>query len=179
MSGENRYHAILKGRECFAVCPSDTAVALTALDAILKIAGPGYVRTISIKDFFKPLGNDLTVDEMITEVQVPALPNRSKQTFLKFRLRKAIDFATVSVALVLTNTGAICKDARIVLGGVAHSPIRAMEAEQIIKGKTINTAIAEAASEASVTGAAPLKMNAYKVEITKTLVKRALLSWES
>ena len=113
---------------------------------------------------------------MVTEIQVPRPPNRAKQTFFKFRLRKAIDFPIVSVASVITARGGVCKDARIVLGAVAPTPIRATEAEKKIKGKAIKTATAEAAAEAAVIGAIPLGVNAYKVQIAKTLVKRAILS---
>ena len=147
-----------------------------ALDAKIKIAGPRGVRRIPIEDFFGSLGNVLEADEIVTEIQIPQPPDRAKQTFLKFRLRNAIDFPIVSVASVITIGDGVCQDARIALGAVAPRPIRATEAEQAIKGKAINAATAEAASEAAVIGAVPLDMNAYKVEITKTLVKRAILS---
>ena len=160
---------------CVAVNSSDIAVALVALDAKIKIAGPRGVRTIPIEDFFGSLRNILEADEIVTEIQVPQPPDRAKQTFLKFRLRKAIDFPIVSVASIITIEDGVCKDARIALGAVAPRPIRATEAEQTIKGKAINAATAEAAAEAAVTDAIPLSMNAYKVEITKTLVKRAIL----
>jgi NADPH-dependent glutamate synthase beta subunit-like oxidoreductase len=162
---------------CVAVNSSDIAVVLLALDAKLKIAGPRSVREIPIEDFFDSVGNVLEADEMVTEIQVPQPPDRAKQTFLKFRLRKAIDFPIVSVASVITIGGGVCEDARIVLGAVAPRPIRATEAEQTLNGKTINAVTAEAASEAAAIGAVPLNNNAYKVEITKTLVKRAILSY--
>jgi NADPH-dependent glutamate synthase beta subunit-like oxidoreductase/CO/xanthine dehydrogenase FAD-binding subunit len=161
---------------CVAVNASDIAVVLVALDAKIKIAGPRGVRIILVKDFFGSLGNVLGADEIIAELQVPQPPEGAKQTFLKFRLRKSIDFAIVTVASVITIGGGVCEDARIALGAVAPRPTRAVEAEQILKGKAINAATAEAASEAAVIGAVPLNMNAYKVEITKTLVKRAILS---
>lgn len=176
ITGDNRYHAILQGKKCFAVCPSDTAVALSALDAIIKIRGPQGERTIPVSAFYQPLGNDLKDDEILTEIQVPQPPEGAKQTFLKFRLRNAVDFAIVSVALIITIGGGVCEDVRIALGAVAPRPIRAVGAEQTIKGKAINAATAEAAAEAAVIGAVPLNMNAYKVEITKALVKRAILS---
>jgi NADPH-dependent glutamate synthase beta subunit-like oxidoreductase/CO/xanthine dehydrogenase FAD-binding subunit len=161
---------------CMAVNPSDIAVALLALDAKIKIASPRGTRVIPIEDFFGSLRNVLKSDEMVTEIQVPYSSDRAKQTFLKFRSRKAIDFATVSVASVITVIDGICKDARIALGAVAPRPFRATEAEKTIKGKTINAAAAEAAAEAVVVDAIPLNKNAYKVEIIKALVKRALLS---
>jgi NADPH-dependent glutamate synthase beta subunit-like oxidoreductase len=161
---------------CVAVNSSDLAVALTALDAKIKIVGPMGARIVPIEDFFSSLRNVLAVDEVVTEIQVPRPTDMAKQTYLKFRLRSAIDFPLVSVASLINMDDDVCKDARIVLGAVAPRPMRAMLAEQTIKGKTINAATAEAASEAAVLGTIPLNMNAYKVEITKTLVKRALLS---
>jgi xanthine dehydrogenase YagS FAD-binding subunit len=176
MSGDNRYHALFEGKKCMAVCPSDTAVALAALEATIKVSGPNGDRTISIDELYNPLGNDIRVDEMITEVQFPVLRGGTRQSFSKFRLRNSIDFAIVSVASVISSSGGICEDARIVLGAVAARPIRAVEAEQAIRGKKIDTTSAEAASKAAVANAAPLSRNAYKIQIAQTLVKRALLS---
>jgi xanthine dehydrogenase YagS FAD-binding subunit len=113
---------------------------------------------------------------MVTEIEVPQPPDGARQTFIKFRLRESVDFPIVSVASLITVDSGVCKEARIALGAVAPVPFRATNVEQVIKGKTLNSETAEAASEAAVEGAIPLKMNAYKVEITKTLVKRAILS---
>ena len=176
VAGDNRYHAILEGKKCFAVCPSDVAIALTALDAKVKIQTPIGSRTIGVKDFFKTLKNVLEPDEMVTEIQVPKPLDKARQTFLKFTLRKPVDFAIVSVASVITVRDGVCKDAKIVLGAIAPIPVRATEVEQAIKGKVIDATMAAEAAEVAVAGARPLSMNAYKVEITKTLVKRAILS---
>ncbi len=176
LSGDNRYHAILEGKRCFAVCPSDTAIALTALDANVSIAGPKKNRTVPVRDFFTTLGNVLEPGEMVTEIQVPRPLGETKQTFLKSTLRKPIDFAIVSVASVLHLEDGICAEASIALGAVAPVPIQAEAAERIISGKTITPETAAEAAEAAVAGAKPLSMNAYKVEITKTLVRRAILS---
>jgi len=161
---------------CVSVNSSDMGVVLVALGARVKIAGPKGVRTIPIGDFFSSLRNILEADEMVTEIQIPQPPDGARRTFLKFRLRESVDFPIVSVASVITVDGGVCRDARIVLGAVAPAPVRATMAEQAIKGRAINAATAEAASEAAIIGAVPLNMNAYKVEITKTLVKRAILS---
>ncbi len=174
--GDNRYHAILEGRRCFAVCPSDLAVALAALDGSIVVQGTAGDRTIAVTEFYKPLGNVLRPGEIVKEIRVPRPPEGSRQAFLKFRLRKAIDFAVVSVASVITTDNGICRDARIVLGAVAPAPLRAAKAEEAVRGKTINSATAAAAAAAAVKGAKPLSMNAYKVEITKALVKRSLHS---
>jgi NADPH-dependent glutamate synthase beta subunit-like oxidoreductase/CO/xanthine dehydrogenase FAD-binding subunit len=161
---------------CVSVGPSDMGVVLLVLGAQVAIAGPGGVRTVPIEDFFGSLRTTLTADEMVTQIQVPQPPKGAKQTFLKFRLRESVDFPIVSVASVITIKDGICQDARIVLGAVAPAPMRATQAEQALKGKAINAKTAQAASEAAVAGAIPLTMNAYKVEIAKTLVKRAILS---
>jgi xanthine dehydrogenase YagS FAD-binding subunit len=176
VSGDNRYHAIMGGKKCFAVCPSDTATALAAMGARIKVAGPDGERAIPVTDFFAPLGNALKQDEMVTEIEVPSFNGPAKQTFLKFTLRKPVDFAIVSVSSVIMLQGGVCMDARIALGAVAPAPVRAKKAEQFIKGRTIDQAVAAEAAELAVADAKPLSMNAYKIEITKTLVKRALLS---
>jgi NADPH-dependent glutamate synthase beta subunit-like oxidoreductase/CO/xanthine dehydrogenase FAD-binding subunit len=160
---------------CVSVNSSDMGVVLLASDARLKIAGPRGTKTIPVGEFFGSLRNSLEADEMVTEIQVPRPPEGARQTFLKFRLREAVDFPIVSVASVITVGDGICRDARIVLGAVAPAPIRATMAEQAIKGKDLNPATVEAASAAAISGAIPLNMNTYKVEITKTLVKRAIL----
>ncbi len=176
VSGDNRYHAILEGKRCFAVCPSDMAIALTALDAKINIGGIKKNRTVPVRDFFTYLGNLLKPGEMITEIQVPKALGKTKQTFLKWTLRKPIDFAVVSVASVLRLEDGICAEANIAIGAVAPVPIKAVAAERTIKGRVITAETAAEAAEAAVANAKPLSMNAYKVEITKTLVKRAILS---
>ena len=147
-----------------------------ALDTKLKTAGPNGVRTIRAADFFSSLRDILKEGEIVTEIQVPRVADSTRQTFIKFRLREAVDFPIVSVACVLNSDGNVCKDARIVLGAVAPSPIRASKAEQSLKGKTIDAITAESASKAAVVDAIPLNKNKHKVEIAKTLVKRAILS---
>jgi len=176
VKGDNRYHAIMGAKVCFAVCPSDTAIALTALDANLEITGAQGARNISINEFFTTLGNILKPDELLTNIQLPNPPEGSRQAFLKFTLRKPVDFAIASVASVVTMKDGVCKDARIVLGAVAPTPLRAIEAEELIKGKVVNDKIIGAAAKAAVKDAKPMRMNAYKLQITETLVKRALRS---
>jgi xanthine dehydrogenase YagS FAD-binding subunit len=177
IGGDNRYHSIFGASNgCVAVNPSDIAVALLALGAKIKIASPRSTRIISVEDFFNDLRNVLKSDEMVTEVQVPCPSDRARQTFLKFRSRQAIDFASASVASVITVNNGTCEEARIALGAVAPRPFRATAAENEIKGKVINDAAAEAAAEAALVDARPLNQNTYRVRIIKELVKRALLS---
>ena len=122
------------------------------------------------------MGNSLNHQEMLTEIQIPKPSGQSRQAFLKYSLRKPIDFAIVSIASIVTLENNVCTNASIVLGAVAPTPVRASEAEDTIKGQTIDGATAERAAKAAVKSAKPLSMNAYKVEITKTLVKRAIFS---
>jgi len=175
VKGDNRNHAILEGRRCFAVCPSDTAVALTLYDARLLVVGPSGARLIAVRDFYTPLGNRLSSDEMIREIQIPRLPEQLQQTFLKFTLRKPIDFAIVSVAALVSQSHGICRDARIALGAVAPGVVRAAEAEEFLRGRPLTPETAAQAAELALAAARPLSRNAYKVTIAKALVSRALL----
>lgn len=176
ITGDNRYHAIMGGKRCFAVCSSDTAVALAALNAQIKVVGPTSERRVAVTNFFLPLGNALKRGEMVTEIEVPRITGPAKQTFLKFTLRRPVDFAIVSVASVIAAPNGMCTDARIALGAVGPAPVRALAAEERLQGKQISESLAADAATAAMAGARPLRMNAYKVEIAKTLIKRALLS---
>jgi xanthine dehydrogenase YagS FAD-binding subunit len=175
VKGDNRYHAILNGKKCFAVCPSDTAVALEALDARIIVTGPDGDRAVSPADFFTPLRNALGPNELVREIEIPARTAVGEQRFLKFTLRKPIDFAIVSVASVLTIEKGICTEARIVLGAVAPGPVRATAAEKVLVGRPITEDLAKAAAETALIGAKPLGKNAYKVNVARTLVKRAIM----
>jgi xanthine dehydrogenase YagS FAD-binding subunit len=175
VKGDNRYHALMGGKKCFAVCPSDTAVALAALDGQIRIAGLEGQRKLAVTDFYTSMGNGLKRGEMVTGVEVPSVADGSRQSFLKFTLRKPVDFAIVSVAAVITVQDGVCTDARIALGAVAPGPVRASGAEEVLLGRPLDEKTAAAAGEAALAGAKPLSMNAYKIEIAKTLVKRAVL----
>ena len=174
--GDNRYHAIMGGKGCFAVCPSDTAIARAALDAHLLIVGAESERRVAVADFYRPLGNILEADEIVREIQIPCRKVCTGQSFIKYAQRKAIDFAIASVAAVYSQVEGVCTDAHIVLGAVAPTPIRAVEAERMMIGQPITEEILDAVSEAALIGARPLSKNAYKVKMTKSLVKRAILS---
>ena len=175
VQGDNRYHAILEGRRCFAVCPSDTAVALAALDAQLLVAGPQGERRLAVRDFYTPLGNTLEKDEMVREIEVPALKGAVQHSFLKFTLRRPIDFAIVSVAALIASVDGVCTEARIALGAVAPGAYRAVAAEDYLKGRPVDQESAARAAELALQGARALSGNAYKIEIARTLVLRAVL----
>ncbi|RJX28501.1 MAG: xanthine dehydrogenase family protein subunit M [Dethiobacter sp.] len=174
VSGENQYHAVMGAKKCFAVCPSDTAIALTALGATFTAAGAEGMCNISVEEFYTPLGNVLTPGEMITAIYIPKPSPVAGQNFLKFTLRKPIDFAIVSVASIITLDQGICTGARIVLGAVAPTPVRALKAEEFLKGKELSEVTAAEAAELALAEAKPLSKNAYKLEIAKTLVKRVV-----
>ncbi len=173
--GDNRYHAVMEGKKCFAVCPSDTATALAALDARICTAGPEGNRSIRVTDFYSPLSKTLQPGEIVTEVRIPKMPGAVDQRFLKFTLRKPVDFALASVASVVVSEDGICRDVRIALGAAGPGPVRASRAEEALIGKPINEANAAEAADAAMAGARPLSKNGYKIEIIKTLIKRALL----
>jgi xanthine dehydrogenase YagS FAD-binding subunit len=171
MMGDNRYHSIFGNvNKCIAVHPSDIAPALIALNAKVVTTA----RTIPAENFWDvkvPASTVLAPGEIVTEIQIPAPPAGAKSAFLKFAIRKSIDFPIVNCA-VLVGGGA----PRIALNAVAPKPYRATKAEAAIAGKPINEANAEAAGAAAVEDAKPLQATKYKVQIAKTLVKRALLA---
>jgi NADPH-dependent glutamate synthase beta subunit-like oxidoreductase/CO/xanthine dehydrogenase FAD-binding subunit len=163
---------------CLAVGPSDIAVALVALHARIVTNR----RILPAKIFFTATASNSTVlehDEVIKEVRIPKPPQDTRQSYLKFTLRKPIDFAIVSVAALIREKKGICTDARIILGAVAPAPMQASVAEAAIKGKNIDESLAAEAAEAVLADARPLEMNSYKAEITRTLIKRAILGERS
>ena len=180
-TGEHRfYHSILKHGKCVMAHPSDLAPALIALKAEAMIMSPNGERKVPLQEFFVGPNHYtesiLKTDEYLTEIYVPAQNKRTRQVFLKERIRHSADFALSSVAAVARISGEICKDIRIVLGGVAPFPYIASVAEEVIRGKKLDEGLISQAAEVSVKGAKPLSMNGYKVGLTKTLVKRALAS---
>jgi xanthine dehydrogenase YagS FAD-binding subunit len=174
VKGDSRYHAIMGAKKCFAVCPSDTAIALSVLDAGLEITGSQGARHVSINDFFTNLGNILKTDELLTGVHLPNPAAGAKQAFFKFTVRKPVDFAVVSVAAVGTRHNGICQELKIALGAVAPTPLRAREAEEMIRGKRVSEKRIKDAARLAVKQAKPMRMNAYKVGIARALVERAL-----
>jgi len=160
---------------CVAVNASDMAPALIALDAKIKTTR----RTYDAEQFFdaEPLSSTiLEPGEIVTEVEIPTPRSMTSGTYLKFRTRKSIDFPIVSVAAAITIEKKNVTQARIVLGAVAPIPIRAREAEEFLKGKEVTEEVAETAGNIAVERSTPLTKNKYKVQVTKTLVKRAILS---
>jgi xanthine dehydrogenase YagS FAD-binding subunit len=182
VAGDGRFHAILGGGPSYIVHPSDTAPALVALNAQIKIAGPAGEKTLPLEKFFVlpsvdfKRENILNPTEIVTEIYVPHPKSGSKGFYHKVRERQAWDHAIVSVAAIVQNGGGVVRDARVVLGGVAPTPWRAPKAEQYLRGKKIDEGSAEKAGELALEGAKPLKDNVYKVSLAKSLIQRALLT---
>jgi xanthine dehydrogenase YagS FAD-binding subunit len=180
VGGENQYHAIFGGGPCFAVHPSDTAVALQALGARILIAGG--TQAIGIENFFvapnkKIAGeNILAPGQIVTGIHLPAVSGTVRSSYRKVRARGAWDFALASVALVLQFDGDVVRSGHIVLGGVAPYPWRAEAAEKLLAGKKPDASLASAVADAAAAGARPLRDNAYKVEIVKGAVLESIMA---
>ena len=182
VTGDSRFHAILGGGPSYIVHPSDTAPALVALNAQVKIAGPTGEKTIPLEKFFVlpsvdfKRENILKPAEIVTEIDVPYPKSGSKGYYHKVRERLAWDHAIVSVATVIESSNGVVREARVVLGGVAPIPWRASKAEEFLRSKKIDEETAQQASEIALEGAKPLKDNVYKVGMSKSLIQRALLA---
>jgi len=182
LHGVNKNHAILGWSEkCVATYPSDMAVALAALDAVVHIEGlNNNKRNIPFTDFHRLPGdhpekdNNLKQGEFITSIDLPANLLAEKSYYLKVRERSSYAFALVSVAAALVTDGNTIKDVRIALGGVAHKPWRASVAEQWLIGKQATEANFKAAAAAELKNAKPLQHNRYKVGLAARAITRAL-----
>jgi len=179
--GDNRYHAILgNSGPAYFVNPSSLAPILIALDAALKLHGPDGPREISVRKFFvSPKGESeselaLRGGEIITEIVVPH-PGNAKMAVYEVRQREALDWPLAVAAVVLKMESGSVQSARVVLGHVAPTPWPSPEAEEILKGKTVNEDVAWEAGKAALSKATPLSKNAYKVQLARVAVKRAIL----
>lgn len=181
--GFNRIHAILgTSEQCIATHPSDMCVALAALDAVVRVTGASGDRQIPIAEFHRLPGDtphidtNLGEDELITAVDLPRSPFASRSYYLKIRDRASYAFAVVSVAAALDIENDTIQAARLAMGGVAHKPWRATEAEEILVGATPNQEVFEQAAEVALRGAQPHQYNAFKVELAKRAIVHALLT---
>jgi CO/xanthine dehydrogenase FAD-binding subunit len=181
LEGFHRMHAILGTSEhCIATHGSDLAVALVALDAIVHVRGLNGERAIPLTEFYVVPGdtpqveNVLAHGELITAVEVLLLPEDARSGYLKVRDRVSYEFALVSAAVALVMEDGVIREGRIGLGGVATLPWRAYRAEEVLCGRSARTDIFQAAAEAALEGATPHRDNAFKVELAKRTVVRAL-----
>jgi xanthine dehydrogenase YagS FAD-binding subunit len=179
--GLNRIHAILGASDqCIATNPSDMSVALAALEAQVRVRSTAGERTIPIADFHRLAGTTPELDtnlqpgELILAIELPINNYATHSHYLKVRDRASYAFALVSVAAALDLDGKKIRSARIALGGVAHKPWRSEDAEQVLVGRQMSIDLFQAASEKVVAGARPYAHNAFKVELAKQSVIRAL-----
>ena len=169
----------LKGCQLMVLL-SDTAPALIALDAKLKIVGGNGERVIPVKDFFKKVGNVLKPDELLTEIQIPSQPANSCGVYLRFSPRKAIDYPVVGIAVMMGVDSGVCRDAKIVSGAVACAPFELDKAEGLLKGKKIDAGIIERAAQTAKDQLAPQAISFgdhpadFKTNMAGVLVKRAI-----
>ncbi|WP_276121141.1 FAD binding domain-containing protein [Pararhizobium qamdonense] len=178
IEGFNRIHAIFGASSaCVATHPSDMCVALTALDATVHLQSTDGVRTLPFAELHRLPGDHPEFDtalkpgELITAVELPALPSEVRSSYRKVRDRASYAFALVSVAALLEMEDGHIKDVRIALGGVAHKPWRASKAEAVLLGSPLTEKILQDAASAELSDAKPLRDNGFKIElVNRTLV---------
>src|SRR6266581_699534 len=180
--GYHRELAILGASEaCIATHPSDMAVALVALDAVVRVLGPQGERAIPLTDFYRLPGEEPQRDtvlehgELLTAVDLPPLPFATRSHYRKVRDRASYAFALVSVAAALDVAGGVVRDVRIALGGVAPRPWRAVRAEAVLRGAPATGEVFGRAAEAELADAQPLPGNAFKVPLARSVLVRTLL----
>ena len=181
LHGENRGHAVLGTSEaCIATHPSDMAVALVALDAVVRTMGPEDERAIPIGELHRLPGDHPEIEtilrpgELITAVEIPALSFATRSVYVKVRDRASYAFALASAAVALDLNGETIRDARVALGGVGTVPWRSREAEKALRGQSAGATAFRAAAEAALAGAVPRKDNAFKIELARRTLVRAL-----
>jgi len=179
--GDNRYHAILgNSGPAYFVSPSSLAPLLIALNAKVKLHGPQGTRELSVQDFFVTPKNDQEIEhalqpgEIVTEILVPA-PGDVKMAVYEVRQKEALDWPLAVAAVVFNLEGDTVKKARVVLGHVAPVPWPSPEAEEALTGKSVSEEAAWEAGKAALSKATPLSRNAYKVQLARVAVKRAIL----
>jgi xanthine dehydrogenase YagS FAD-binding subunit len=179
--GDNRYHAILgNSGPAYFVSPSSLAPILIALDAKVKLHGGQGVRTLAVQDFFVTPKSDkesehaMRPEEILTEILVPN-PGDVKMSVYEVRQKEALDWPLAAAAVVLKVADGRIQTARVVLGHVGPTPWPAPAAEEILKGKVVDEDVAWQAGKAALMNATPLSRNAYKVQLARVAVKRAIL----
>jgi xanthine dehydrogenase YagS FAD-binding subunit len=178
--GENELHAVLGQSPCVAVHASDPPAALLALDASVTLVGPSGERRLALSEFFvEPtdahrLEHVLGPDELVMSVHVPRPAEGSRSTYLKAMNRKVWAFALSGVAAVVRTQGTRIAEARLVLSGVAPIPWRCADAEAELIGSAAEPAVFQRAAAAALAEAHPLRCNAYKLQLTRSLIQQAL-----
>ena len=181
LDGHNRMHAILGASpQCIATHPSDMAVALAALEAVVVVRSPRGERRIPMEEFHRLLGDrperdtTLAPGELIVAVELPSAGFAERSAYLKVRDRASYAFALVSAAVALDVHDGTIREARVALGGVAHKPWRARETERLLTGARLDADVFARAAKVCVAGAQPRRENAFKIELAPRTVERAL-----
>jgi xanthine dehydrogenase YagS FAD-binding subunit len=181
LDGIHRGHAILGvSGHCIATHPSDVAVPLTALDALVEVLGPDGTRVIDIDDFFLLPGDSpeqehpLDHGELITGIVIPGARVARRSIYLKVRDRQSYEFALASVAVAVRIEDGVVAEVRMALGGVATKPWRARLAEAALLGRPATTDNFANAAKEELAQATPRPMNAFKVELAQQAIVRAL-----
>ena len=181
IGGRNRTHAILGTSDaCVATHPSDLAVALVALDAIVITRDSNGEHPIRIADFFLRPGDtpdrehNLQPGQLITAIEVPAPPEARRSGYLKVRDRESYEFALASAAVALHIEAGVVRAARVAVGGVGTVPWRLAAVEQAVTGRQPSPALWRTAAARAADGAKPLSENGFKVELVKRTVERQL-----
>ncbi len=181
-AGENQFHAIFGSGPSFIVHPSSLAVPSVAYGATFRLAGPNGERMVSAADYFTmptlknvETENVLAPNELLTHVILPA-PGAVKSGHYEVRFKESHDWPIAFATVLLTMSGQTVRGARVVMGAVAPVPWRSEAAEAALVGKPINEETAAAAAAAALRDARPLSQNAYKIQVARTAVKRAILN---
>ena len=181
LDGHNRMHAILGASpQCIATHPSDMAVALAALEAVVVVRSPRGELRIPMEEFHRLPGDrperdtTLAPGELIVAVELPSAGFAERSAYLKVRDRASYAFALVSAAVALDVHDGTIREARVALGGVAHKPWRARETERLLTGARLDADVFARAAKVCVAGAQPRRENAFKIELAPRTVERAL-----
>lgn len=182
VGGYTRYHAVLgASTSCLAVHPSDMAVAMAALDAVVEVHGPRGEREVALTDLHRLPGDDPSRDtvlahgELITAVRLPAMEMARTSTYRKVRDRASYAFALVSVAAALhVDDDGVVADVRLALGGVAHKPWRALRAEQHLRGRPATAEVFAEAAHAELADAVPASGNGFKIPMARNTMVAVL-----
>jgi xanthine dehydrogenase YagS FAD-binding subunit len=180
VDGENAFHAIFGGGPSYIVHPSDTAVALVALDASFTLGRPAGKRTVKAGDFFALPAADASREnvlkdgEILESIEIPTPRASVRSAYHKIMDREAWTHAIVSAAIVMDMDKDQCRGARVVLGGVAPIPWRLAEVEKLLTGRRCTPELAAQAGELAVAGARALAKNAYKIPMTRAMVRRTV-----
>ena len=172
----------MKNGACTSVHASSVSTALLAFNTSVEIKGANGTRVVHMDDFFVLPGDNSTKEtilegnELITAVIIPPPGKKTVSYYIKQGSRESHDWPLADVAVVMDVSGTTCKKAVVVLGAAAPVPIKSESAAQAMIGNSISESTAAAAGEASMKNATPLAMNAYKVPIFKSIVKRAIMA---